>query len=103
MDFKGQQLAETLAMYIVLAFAALGFLVGYTRQNFGEMMGIFTSGVVLAGVLTVPDWPAFNKHPVAWLPPREQPGGGGQQRRSGGSGSKAAKKKASWSNLWGAL
>ncbi|KAL4447524.1 hypothetical protein ABPG75_004743 [Micractinium tetrahymenae] len=101
MDFKGQQLAETLAMYIVLAFAALGFLVGYLRQEFGEMMGVFTGGVVLAGMLTVPDWPAFNKHPVAWLPPREQPGGGAQQRRGGGS--KAAKKKASWSNLWGAF
>lgn len=101
MDFKGQQLAETLAMYIVLAFAALGFLVGYVRQDFGGMMGIFAGGVALAGVLTVPDWPAYNKHPVTWLPPREQLGGGAQRR--GGGGGKAAKKKASWSNLWGAL
>lgn len=100
MDFKGQQLAETLAMYIVLASAALGFLVGYLQQDFSRMICIFAGGVVLAGVLTVPDWPAYNKHPVTWLPPRKQPGGGSQQR---GSGSKAAKKKASWSNLWGAL
>ena len=103
MDFKGQKLAETLSMYIITAFAVIAFLVGYLQQDFGSMMKLFTGGVALAFMATVPDWGVYNKHPVQFMPPKEQAaqkrGGSG----AGGSGVAAQRKKkqASWSSFWG--
>ena len=104
MDFKGQQLAETLAMYILVGFAAIAFLVGYLRQDFGSMMTLFGSGCAVAGVVAVPDWPVYNKHPVKWLPAKGDAAGKQHKRGSGGgtsSGLARKQKEGSWSNLWG--
>ena len=107
MDFKGQQLAETLAMYILVGFAAIAFLVGYLRQDFGSMMTLFGSGCAVACVVAVPDWPVYNKHPVKWLPAKGDAAGKQQKRGGGGTGSDGSglarkkQKEGSWSNLWG--
>ncbi len=98
MDFRGQRLAETLGMYLVVASAVIAFLVGYWQQDFSAMMKLFGGGVAVAFVVSVPDWPVYNKNPVRWLPPKEQP----EQRRGGsGSGSSARQKQKSWSNFFG--
>lgn len=69
------------------------------------MMALFTGGCTVAFVATVPDWPAFNKHPIAWLPPKEQlakRGGGGNGGGERGAGARGAKKKSSsWASLFG--
>ena len=105
MDFKGQQLAESLAMYMLVGFAAIAFLVGYLRQDFGSMMTLFGSGCAVACVVAVPDWPVYNKHPIQWLPAKGDAAGGKQQKRGGGGGGGVSavrrKKVGSWSNLWG--
>lgn len=93
-------MADALIMYIVTAFAVIAFLAGYLRQDFSSMMTIFGSGVAVAFVVSVPDWTIYNKNPLEWLPPKEQP----SKRGSSGGGGGAAlrrKKHASWSNLWG--
>ncbi|EFN59936.1 hypothetical protein CHLNCDRAFT_15382, partial [Chlorella variabilis] len=71
MDFAGQKLAETLAMFIVSLFSVIGFIYGYLQQDFRGMMSLFGGGVLLAFVVGVPDWPVYNKHPVKFLPPKE--------------------------------
>ena len=71
------------------------------------MVALFTGGCAVAFVATVPDWPVFNKHPIAWLPPKEQQaakrgggnGNGGGERGAGGKGAK--KKSSSWASLFG--
>ena len=73
------------------------------------MMAVFGGGCALAFVASVPDWPAYNKHPIKWLPPKEQAAGkrGGSSGGAGGSGgagpSHRKKKSASWSNFWGVM
>lgn len=101
MDFEGQKLAEALSMAIVVVAAVLGFLYGYVRQDFAAMMWVFASGTAVAGLVGVPDWPMYNKHPVRFLPPKAKEGqrGGGSSGKGGGSGKR--KKSASWSTLWG--
>lgn len=66
MDFRGQKLSEKIAQIVVALFAALAFSVGYIVQDFSLMLVIFASGVGVAFLITVLDWPMYNKHPVAW-------------------------------------
>ena len=77
MDFKGQNLSESLGQYLVIAFAGLSFLLGYFLQSFSLMMKVFTGGVGVAFVATVVDWPIYNKNPVAWRRPAQSAGGRG--------------------------
>uniref|UniRef100_A0A7N0TXU1 Signal peptidase complex subunit 1 n=1 Tax=Kalanchoe fedtschenkoi TaxID=63787 RepID=A0A7N0TXU1_KALFE len=35
------------------------------------MLLIYAAGVVLTSLITVPNWPWFNKHPLTWLEPVE--------------------------------
>ena len=111
MDFHGQKLAETLSLWIVTIAAVLAFVYGYAQQDFGAMMKLFVVGVAGAFVVTVPNWPHYNKNPITWLPPLEQAddkqrrsGGGGAAAGGGGGGVKRRKPKHSgWSNHWGML
>lgn len=92
MDFKGQQLSEQIFTALLTVFGAVAFVIGYWRGNFALMMAIFASGLAISMLACIPDWPAYNRHPIHWLP---------------GSSLKAQKKtrdnkkpKASLSNLW---
>ena len=104
MDFKGQQLAELLGLWIVSVAAAIAFVLGWAMHSFplmaqvqlvrplcrsrmhvqtlACMSQVFGGGCVAASALCIPDWPLFNRNPPQWLPPRrgEAPvdsGGGG--------------------------
>ena len=108
MDFHGQKLAETLSLWIVTITAVFAFVYGYAQQDFGAMMKLFGVGVAGAFVVSVPNWPHYNKHPIKWLPPKEQ--ADDKQRRSGGGAAggvggavkrRKPKHSPSWSNLWG--
>ena len=76
MDFKGQKLSERISQILVTVSAVLAFLAGYILQEFSVMMKIFGSGVAVAFVGTVLDWPIYNNDPVAWRRPA------GDSRRS---------------------
>lgn len=69
MDFEGQKRAEALLMRLLIAFAVIGFIVGYLTGSFANMAYINAAGLALTVLLVVPDWPFFRKHPLNWLPP----------------------------------
>ncbi|KAJ4710859.1 Signal peptidase subunit [Melia azedarach] len=71
MDWQGQKLAEHLMQIMLLAFAAVAFVAGYIMGSFQTMILIYAGGVVLTTLITVPDWPFFNRHPLNWLDPSE--------------------------------
>ncbi|KAI8851503.1 hypothetical protein BC829DRAFT_386853 [Chytridium lagenaria] len=54
-DFEGQRRAEALMHWILTAFGAVGFTVGFVQQS------------------ASPPWPIYRSHPVEWLPKRERP------------------------------
>eukprot|EP00976_Prorocentrum_cordatum_P112763 1195588-Prorocentrum_minimum.AAC.6 len=73
MDFKGQKLSEVFYQFTVVFFAAISFLLGYIFGSFRLMMLTYGAGVALALVISVPDWPYFNQHPLTFLSVRSRP------------------------------
>mmetsp|Transcript_9850 Transcript_9850/g.13001 ORF Transcript_9850/g.13001 Transcript_9850/m.13001 type:complete len:84 (-) Transcript_9850:285-536(-) len=67
MDHEGQKLAEILFYIIICLFGAIGWAIGYVRQDFGVVFQFWSVGVVISVILCVPDWPFFNSHPIKWL------------------------------------
>jgi signal peptidase complex subunit 1 len=98
MDFKGQKLSERGSQVALAAFAVVAFLLGYGLQSFRVMMTIFGSGVVITFVATVLDWPMYNRNPVVWRIPKQQPGGG--RGSSAGGARPPPRKRAQASNFW---
>jgi signal peptidase complex subunit 1 len=35
--------------------------------DFQLMLFVYAGGVVLTALVTVPNWPCFNRHPLKWL------------------------------------
>lgn len=71
MDWQGQKLAELLMQVMLVAFAAVAFVTGYVLGSFRLMLLIYAGGVVLTSLVTIPNWPFFNRHPLKWLDPIE--------------------------------
>lgn len=70
MDWEGQRAAEQLMQSFLLASALLAFLSGYyVAGSLTSMLYIYLAGVVVTFMVTVPDWPFFNRHPFTWLEP----------------------------------
>eukprot|EP00923_Selenidium_pygospionis_P012748 GHVN01021809.1.p1 GENE.GHVN01021809.1~~GHVN01021809.1.p1 ORF type:complete len:117 (+),score=17.60 GHVN01021809.1:37-387(+) len=70
MDFRGQDLAYNI-MVFVLGFAGIiGFIVGFALQQFFITFKFIAVGTIIAGVLCVPSWPIYTRHPVKWQAPR---------------------------------
>ncbi|RVW24509.1 hypothetical protein VitviT2T_001491 [Vitis vinifera] len=67
MDWQGQKLAEQLMQTLLLAFAVVAFVAGYSLGSFQMMLLIYAGGVALTTLITVPNWPFFNRHPLKWL------------------------------------
>ena len=77
MDFVGQHLAERLYQIIIVLFSVVGFFIGWVNQDFSMTFYVWAAGVVLACLVSVPDWPFFNRNPVKWresLAPEEEDG-----------------------------
>eukprot|EP01018_Ginkgo_biloba_P038355 Gb_29341 [translate_table: standard] len=71
MDWQGQKLAELL-MQIVLALSAfVAFITGYLMASYKLMLMIYTGGVLITLLVSVPNWPFFNQHPLQWLDPKK--------------------------------
>ncbi|XP_019462474.1 PREDICTED: probable signal peptidase complex subunit 1 isoform X2 [Lupinus angustifolius] len=71
MDWQGQKLAEQLMQILLLAFAVIAFVTGYVLASFQLMVLIYAGGVVFTSLVTIPNWPFFNRHPLKWLDPIE--------------------------------
>ena len=71
MDWQGQKRAEMLMQVLLVAAAVAAFLVGYALGDFQLMLLIYAGGVALTALVTVPDWPFFNRSPLKWLDPAE--------------------------------
>ncbi|XP_027190372.1 signal peptidase complex subunit 1-like [Cicer arietinum] len=71
MDWQGQNLAENLMQFMLLAFAVIAFGTGYLIASLNTMILIYAGGVVLTTLVTVPNWPFYNRHPLKWLDPSE--------------------------------
>ncbi|XP_015698555.2 probable signal peptidase complex subunit 1 [Oryza brachyantha] len=67
MDWQGQKLAEMLMQLLLVASAVAAFVVGYAVADFQLMLLVYAGGVVLTALVTVPNWPFFNRHPLKWL------------------------------------
>ncbi|KAL0385370.1 UNVERIFIED_CONTAM: putative signal peptidase complex subunit [Sesamum radiatum] len=92
MDWQGQKLAEQLMQLMLVAFAAVAFLAGYVLGSFQTMLLIYAAGVVLTSLITIPNWPFFNRHPLNWLDPSEAEKHPKPQPASSGPKKKASKK-----------
>ncbi|RYR00531.1 hypothetical protein Ahy_B07g088656 [Arachis hypogaea] len=71
MDWQGQKLAEQLMQILLLSFAVVAFTTGYFMASFQMMILTYFGGVVLTTLVTVPNWPFYNRHPLEWLDPSE--------------------------------
>ena len=69
MDPKGQVLADQLMQALLVACAILAFSVGYAFRDYQLMVSLFVAGCVAVAAVTLPDWPWFNRHPIAFRPP----------------------------------
>lgn len=68
----GRSLAAACAGRLCLQL--LGFVYGYLEQSFWLTFLCCGGGMLLAMLLCVPDWPWFNRHPLAWQPASLVPG-----------------------------
>ncbi|MCL7044711.1 hypothetical protein MKW94_009766 [Papaver nudicaule] len=71
MDWQGQKLSEQLMQIMLVASALIAFAVGYVIGSFRLMLLIYLGGVILTTLITVPNWPIFNRHPLKWLESEE--------------------------------
>ncbi|CAH8263106.1 unnamed protein product [Arabidopsis lyrata] len=71
MDWQGQKLVEQLMQILLVISGVVAVVVGYTTESFRTMMLIYAGGVVLTTLVTVPNWPFYNLHPLKWLDPSE--------------------------------
>ncbi|XP_042502529.1 probable signal peptidase complex subunit 1 isoform X2 [Macadamia integrifolia] len=71
MDWQGQKLSEQLMQIMLVVFAVVAFITGYIIGSFQMMFLMYAAGVVLTTLITVPNWPFFNRHPLKWLDPIE--------------------------------
>lgn len=92
MDWQGQKLAEQLMQLMLVFFAAVAFVTAYVLGSFQTMMLIYAAGVVLTSLITVPNWPFFNRHPLNWLDPSEAEKHPKPQPNNSGLKKKASKK-----------
>jgi Microsomal signal peptidase 12 kDa subunit (SPC12) len=52
MDYKGQELAELLFYWIILAFGAVGWVIGYIHQDFFIVFQFWFVGVAISVVVS---------------------------------------------------
>jgi len=68
MDFKGQLYCERTFQILVVLFGLVGFVLGYIWQDFRTTFLFLSAGGGISAVICLPDWPWWNRHPVAWIP-----------------------------------
>ncbi|ETW76811.1 hypothetical protein HETIRDRAFT_328020 [Heterobasidion irregulare TC 32-1] len=67
-DFEGQRAVERISRNGLLALTAVSYVLGLALQSLRVTFGVFGLGIAVLLLVAVPQWPAYNKHPVRWLP-----------------------------------
>jgi signal peptidase complex subunit 1 len=67
MDYKGQLLAENLYFYICCAISAVAWVIGWSLNDFQMTVYGWAASAVLVVLISIPDWPIYNRNPVEWL------------------------------------
>jgi hypothetical protein len=65
-DFTGQQQAERTYQVMIVVATVIGFFHGYAMDNFQYTVLWWGAASGLAALLTIPVWPLWARHPVAW-------------------------------------
>ncbi|KAL4789546.1 microsomal signal peptidase 12 kDa subunit-domain-containing protein [Aspergillus venezuelensis] len=68
-DFYGQQLTETLSTVLLILSGVVSFFVGYISEDIYLSLWTGLAGTILTGLVVIPAWPFYNKHPEKWLVP----------------------------------
>ncbi|KAI9227458.1 MAG: microsomal signal peptidase 12kDa subunit [Piptocephalis tieghemiana] len=68
-DFEGQRVSQRIAELLILVGTVLSYTVGYSTSSVFNSFIAFGGTIVLAALICVPPWPAYNKHPVKFLAP----------------------------------
>ncbi|MCD9643119.1 hypothetical protein HAX54_030272 [Datura stramonium] len=69
MDWQGQKLVEQLMQTLLVSFAVVAFLIGYMLGSFQTMLLTYAGGVVFTALVTIPNWPVYNRNSLNWLDP----------------------------------
>ncbi|CDW54028.1 Probable signal peptidase complex subunit 1 [Trichuris trichiura] len=64
-DFVGQAKAERTYQVVLVIAGVIGFVVGYSMQQFSITIYTTLAGFLLACMLVLPPWPFLRRHPVA--------------------------------------
>ncbi|KAF9653765.1 microsomal signal peptidase 12 kDa subunit [Thelephora ganbajun] len=67
-DFEGQRVTEKTTHYALIIISILSFLTGLALQSLQTTFFFFGASVLVLTLVIVPPWPAYNTHPVKWLP-----------------------------------
>jgi len=67
-DFEGQRVIENTTHYALTIISILSFLIGFALQSLQATFVLFGASTFILALVVVPPWPAYNTHPVVWLP-----------------------------------
>jgi len=67
-DFEGQRVTEKATHRTFVIISILSFLIGFTLQSLQTTFILFGASALVLTLVIVPPWPAYNTHPVKWLP-----------------------------------
>jgi signal peptidase complex subunit 1 len=65
-DFQGQELADKIYIYGIIASSIISFVIGFVLQDLFLCCAINFGGLALVLILCVPPWP-FYSHGLEWL------------------------------------
>ena len=66
-DYLGQKLSENIHYFLVILFGAISWFYGYYLGDFEKTFYGWSVGLGLSLIITIPDWPFYNRHQVQWL------------------------------------
>jgi signal peptidase complex subunit 1 len=72
MDIRGQARAEFYYQILMIISALIGLCLGYARQDFMVTVHVFVLGFFAALLVSLPDWPMYNRHPIQWQPVKDK-------------------------------
>eukprot|EP00435_Cladocopium_sp_Y103_P034125 s1853_g8.t1 len=94
MDFVGQKQAFNMQFYFIWASGVIGFIHGFFAQRFLYTFAWVFGTSAFVALMCLPPWPMWNRHPVAWLEPKDRDEDDEPKaKKETSSAKKAAKKK----------
>eukprot|EP00443_Scrippsiella_acuminata_P128857 CAMPEP_0115626554 /NCGR_PEP_ID=MMETSP0272-20121206/28408_1 /TAXON_ID=71861 /ORGANISM="Scrippsiella trochoidea, Strain CCMP3099" /LENGTH=153 /DNA_ID=CAMNT_0003062921 /DNA_START=99 /DNA_END=560 /DNA_ORIENTATION=- len=73
MDFVGQKQAFDFQYYIIWIAGIIGFIYGFIQQRFLYTFYFIFGATMFVTAVCLPSWPWWNRNPVKWLEPKEEP------------------------------